>query len=141
MPIRRIAGCAALPGCARSDVAAPLQVLAERGLSATGSPPWRRASAPSPVGGLRLLAERTFDEVPHPTVLIVPGGGAPALAALATDRHLVAYVREAGIRAARGGRRHRQPVVCRRGGCRRKVRSAYETSCQSSRMIGSLHPS
>ncbi|HWG85268.1 MAG TPA: DJ-1/PfpI family protein [Deinococcales bacterium] len=42
---------------------------------------------------LRIAASHTFEEVPRPDVLVVPGGGLPAIAATA-DEQLINYVRE-----------------------------------------------
>ena len=41
---------------------------------------------------MRLVPEKTFDEVPHPFGMIVPGGGVAALEAMANDA-IVDYVR------------------------------------------------
>lgn len=43
----------------------------------------------------RLLPDKTFGEVPRPSVLVVPGGGQPAMAALGNET-LISYVRSAG---------------------------------------------
>jgi transcriptional regulator GlxA family with amidase domain len=43
---------------------------------------------------MRLIPEKTFDEVPHPFGIIVPGGGAAALEAMTNDA-IVDYVRTA----------------------------------------------
>ena len=43
---------------------------------------------------MRLIPEKTFDDVPHPFGIIVPGGGAAALEAMANDA-IVDYVRTA----------------------------------------------
>lgn len=86
------------PGCALLDIAAPLQYLAaSASLCRVTAVAARIRPVPSS-GSLRLLAERTFDELPHPAALIVPGGGPATLAALA-DRQLVGYVRTAAAHA------------------------------------------
>jgi transcriptional regulator GlxA family with amidase domain len=43
---------------------------------------------------MRLVPEKTFDDVPHPFGIIVPGGGAAALEAMGNDA-IVDYVRTA----------------------------------------------
>jgi transcriptional regulator GlxA family with amidase domain len=43
---------------------------------------------------MRLIPEKTFDDVPHPFGIIVPGGGVAALEAMANDA-IVDYVRTA----------------------------------------------
>src|SRR5919107_395975 len=43
---------------------------------------------------MRLIPEKTFDDVPHPFGIIVPGGGEAALEAMANDA-IVDYVRTA----------------------------------------------
>lgn len=48
---------------------------------------------------LRLLAERTFGEVPRPFGLIVPGGSLPAVQAAMSDPALVGYVQTAAVSA------------------------------------------
>lgn len=86
------------PGCAFLDVAVALQALLGC------APDYRVTTVAARIrplagdGSIRLLAERTFDESPAPAVLIVPGGGAPALASLA-DRQLVSYVQASAARA------------------------------------------
>ena len=47
---------------------------------------------------MRLIPEKTFDDVPHPFGIIVPGGGAAALEAMANDA-IVDYVRTAAENA------------------------------------------
>ncbi len=47
---------------------------------------------------LRLSATHTYDEVPSPYALLVPGGAAPTLKALA-DEKLIEYLRHAGANA------------------------------------------
>jgi transcriptional regulator GlxA family with amidase domain len=42
---------------------------------------------------LRVAAQATFDDVPHPDIIVVPGGGRPTLRQLGNDR-LLDYLRE-----------------------------------------------
>ncbi|AXK35279.1 DJ-1/PfpI family protein [Streptomyces armeniacus] len=86
------------PGCTPLDLVGPLQVLT--GLTAfdpsyevvvAGADTRTPADTDTP---LRLLASHTFEQVPRPAVLVVPGGGEPTLAALA-DESLVGWIREA----------------------------------------------
>ncbi|MEV4893077.1 DJ-1/PfpI family protein [Nonomuraea sp. NPDC055795] len=85
------------PGCTILDLVGPLQVLSTL---AAMRPEFRVV-----VAGERLeiwdtdtplwvRAGNTFDEVPAPDVIVVPGGGAPTLRAMADER-LLAYVRGA----------------------------------------------
>ncbi|AOS63840.1 Putative amidotransferase [Actinoalloteichus hymeniacidonis] len=84
------------PGLTPLDIVGPLQVLA--GLAAF-VPEYRVAvvaanteKMPSD-SGLLLAAEYTFDEVPDPFIVVVPGGMTPTLAAM-TDERLLRYLRE-----------------------------------------------
>jgi transcriptional regulator GlxA family with amidase domain len=49
-------------------------------------------------GPLKLVADKTFEQVPSPYALMVPGGAAPAMRAMSNEP-LLKYVRDAGSRA------------------------------------------
>ncbi|MDI2126545.1 DJ-1/PfpI family protein [Yinghuangia seranimata] len=100
-PLPRVIAFLAYPGMTLLDLVGPLQVMsalprfglpfevvvvgATRGPYTTDTP-------------LAVVPERTFDEVPGPDVLIVPGGEEPTIAAMA-DEQLIGYLRTAGATA------------------------------------------
>lgn len=49
-------------------------------------------------GPLKLVADKTFEQVPSPYALMVPGGAAPAMRAMSNEP-LLKYVRDVGSRA------------------------------------------
>jgi transcriptional regulator GlxA family with amidase domain len=73
------------PGLTPLDLVGPLQVLTEL---SKYSPRFRTLVVAEERGplvadnGLTLVPDKTFDEVPHPSILVVPGGGEPTLAAM-----------------------------------------------------------
>ncbi|MGW7353229.1 DJ-1/PfpI family protein [Streptomyces sp. NPDC054784] len=83
------------PGCTALDLVGPLQVL-------SGLPQLDPSYEVVVVGAdtapgatdtpLRLAASHTYEEVPDPAVVVVPGGAEPTLAALA-DEALVGWIR------------------------------------------------
>ncbi|WP_158894316.1 DJ-1/PfpI family protein [Amycolatopsis anabasis] len=85
------------PGLTVLDLVGPLQVL-------TDVPGYRTVVVAERLDtwetdtSLRVTASHTFAEVPDPSVVIVPGGGAPTLRALA-DETLIGYLRDVGGRA------------------------------------------
>lgn len=86
------------PGCDLHDLAALLQGLRPLEEVARVTTVAERIRPLSTGGSLRLLAERTFAELPSPEILIVPGGATSAVAAM-TDRHLTDYLRSAATHA------------------------------------------
>src|SRR5919199_1269224 len=93
---QKIVACTLYPGVTPLDLIGPLTVLRELGFGW----PFRTVvvgERTEPVATdtpLRLMAEQTFDEVPAPYAVVVPGGGAATLRAL-HDGALLAYVRSA----------------------------------------------
>lgn len=87
----------AYPGMTPLDLVGPLTVL--EGMAST-LPEYRTVvvgETKDPIGTdnpLRVAASHTYEEVPSPFALVVPGGAAPTLQALA-DRKLIGYLREA----------------------------------------------
>jgi transcriptional regulator GlxA family with amidase domain len=85
------------PGLTLLDLVGPLQALSL--LPALGFPfatvtVGETLDAVDTDVPLRITPNRTFDEVPRPSVLVVPGGTAPTMRALSDDR-LIEYVRTA----------------------------------------------
>lgn len=85
------------PGLTLLDLVGPLQVL--RGLEAI-APQFRTvvvAERVEPItsdSGVTVIPNKTFDDVPHPDVLIVPGGGVPTIKAMGNEA-IRKYVRSA----------------------------------------------
>jgi transcriptional regulator GlxA family with amidase domain len=89
------------PGLAALDLIGPLQVLKTL---ETFAPRYRTvvvAERAGPVGSdvpVQLIPDRTFDEVPHPYAIVVPGGRLPTIRAM-SDPAMRAYVRSAAASA------------------------------------------
>ena len=89
------------PGLTALDLVGPLQVLTELERFA---PRYRtvvvgRNTEPMPTDlPLQLVADRTFAEIPHPDVLVVPGGRIGTIRAM-SDPGVRAYVRTAAASA------------------------------------------
>ncbi len=79
------------PGCALLDVVTPLAELRTLGEGYRITTVASRMRPMSGSGPVRLLAERTFDEVGAPAAILVPGGGASTVTAL-SERPLIAYL-------------------------------------------------
>ncbi|MGE0385861.1 MAG: DJ-1/PfpI family protein [Gammaproteobacteria bacterium] len=94
----RVIAFVAYPGLTPLDLVGPLQVLALLG------PPYKVAvvgAAAAPMATdtpLKLVPSHTYADVPEPYALIVPGGGAGAVRAMA-DAALQEYLREAAAHA------------------------------------------
>ncbi|UQS26080.1 DJ-1/PfpI family protein [Amycolatopsis thermalba] len=89
------------PGLTPLDLIGPLQVLASLRHADPSFEATVVAESLDPVHSdipLSLTAERTFDDVPAPYALVVPGGQAGTLRALTNER-LLDYVRSAAARA------------------------------------------
>jgi transcriptional regulator GlxA family with amidase domain len=89
------------PGLTLLDLVGPLQVLAGLEKLAPGFRTvvvWaHREPVPTDVG-MSVLPDRTFDEVPHPAIVVVPGGSVPTIRAMSNP--LVRdYVRSAAASA------------------------------------------
>jgi transcriptional regulator GlxA family with amidase domain len=89
------------PGLTPLDLVGPLEVFTILGLLIQDYRPVVVGETLEPVGTdgpLKLVADKTFAEVPHPFALIVPGGGAPTMRALGNEP-LLAYLRTAAEKA------------------------------------------
>ncbi|MGY1727963.1 DJ-1/PfpI family protein [Geodermatophilus sp. SYSU D01062] len=89
------------PGLTVLDLVGPLQVLTAMQRFAPGYRTvtvWaRREPVPTDVG-VPMVPDRTFDEVPHPAIVLVPGGAIPTIRAM-TDPLVRDYVRSAAATA------------------------------------------
>ncbi|MEC3976727.1 DJ-1/PfpI family protein [Amycolatopsis sp. H20-H5] len=89
------------PGLTPLDLVGPLQVLSGLAGSGLGFRVVVVGETLDPVATdtpLRIAPSHTFDAVPTPYALVVPGGAAPTLRAL-TDTTLVGYLRDAAANA------------------------------------------
>ncbi|ANY08920.1 DJ-1/PfpI family protein [Pseudonocardia sp. HH130630-07] len=96
-----IVACIVYPGMTLLDLVGPLQVLRTAG-AARGWTVHTVGAGTSPVetdAGLDVAATATFDDVPEPDVVVVPGGGAPTFRAM-DDRTLLAYLAGSGRNGA-----------------------------------------
>ena len=93
--------CVLFPGTDPLDLIGPMQAL---NMLAFLGPGWRtvvvaeRIEAYETEGPLRITPSHTFDEVPTPDVLVVPGASTPAFRAM-TDETLLNYLRSAAAHA------------------------------------------
>jgi putative intracellular protease/amidase len=77
------------PGLTLLDLVGPLQVFASLRQFNDQYRPVVVAERLEPMatdGPLKVIADHTFGDVPDPEVVIVPGGGAPTIKAMATPR-------------------------------------------------------
>ncbi|MGY1738149.1 DJ-1/PfpI family protein [Geodermatophilus sp. SYSU D00684] len=97
----RLVALVLYPGLTVLDLVGPLQVLTVLQRLAPGHRPvtvWaRREPVPTDVG-VRVLPDRTFEEVPHPAIVLVPGGAMPTIRAMG-DPLVRDYVRSAAASA------------------------------------------
>jgi transcriptional regulator GlxA family with amidase domain len=87
----------AYPGLTALDLVGPLQVFSALPRFAPEFQPVVVAETLQPVGTdtpLKLVPDKTFDEVPAPFGVLVPGGAAPTIRAMAHEP-LLAYIRTA----------------------------------------------
>ncbi|MGY1780201.1 DJ-1/PfpI family protein [Geodermatophilus sp. SYSU D01036] len=100
-PDERLVALVLYPGLTVLDLVGPLQVLTVLQRLAPGHRPvtvWaRREPVPTDVG-VRVLPDRTFEEVPHPAIVLVPGGAMPTIRAMG-DPLVRDYVRSAAASA------------------------------------------
>ena len=85
------------PGLTLLDLVGPLQVFAALRRFSDQYRPVVVAERLEPMatdGPLKVIADQTFDQVPDPTVVIVPGGGAPTIKAMG-DSAIHEYLRQA----------------------------------------------
>ena len=89
------------PGLTPLDLVGPLEVFTMLGMLNPEYRPVVVGQTLDPVdtdGPLRLVADKSFAEVPNPFAFIVPGGTAPTMRALG-DEPLLAYLRAAAEKA------------------------------------------
>jgi transcriptional regulator GlxA family with amidase domain len=98
---RKTIACVLYPGVDPLDLIGPMQAL---GLLAYLQPNWQvvtvaeRIEAIATEGSLLFTPSHSFDQVPTPQVLVVPGASAPAFRAM-TDETLLNYLRTAAAQA------------------------------------------
>jgi transcriptional regulator GlxA family with amidase domain len=89
------------PGLTVLDLVGPLQVLTMLARLAPGYRPVVVGARREPVRtdvGVPMVPDRTFADVPHPAIVVVPGGGLPTIRAM-SDPTVRAYVRSAAASA------------------------------------------
>jgi transcriptional regulator GlxA family with amidase domain len=89
------------PGLTVLDLVGPLQVLTMLQRLAPGYRPVVVGARHEPVptdAGVPVIPDRTFDEVPHPAIVLVPGGALPTIRAM-SDPLVRDYVRSAAATA------------------------------------------
>jgi len=85
------------PGLTVFDLVGPLQVISALSQIASQFQPVIVAERLEPVQtdiGVSMIPDKTFDELPHPDVIVVPGGGQPTLRAMSNPA-IRKYVRTA----------------------------------------------
>jgi transcriptional regulator GlxA family with amidase domain len=100
-PEERLIAFVLYPGLTVLDLVGPLQVLTELQRFVPGYRTvtvWaRREPVPTDVG-VAVVPDRTFEEVPHPAIVLVPGGALPTIRAM-SDPLVRDYVRSAAASA------------------------------------------
>jgi transcriptional regulator GlxA family with amidase domain len=100
-PDERLIAFVLYPGLTVLDLVGPLQVLTAMQRFAPGYRTvtvWaRREPVPTDVG-VAVVPDRTFEEVPHPAIVLVPGGALPTIRAM-SDPLVRDYVRSAAASA------------------------------------------
>jgi transcriptional regulator GlxA family with amidase domain len=89
------------PGLTVLDLVGPLQVLTMLQRFAPGYRPvtvWVRREPVPTDAGVPMVPDRTFEEVPHPAIVLVPGGALPTIRAM-SDPLVRDYVRSAAASA------------------------------------------
>ncbi|HZB51670.1 MAG TPA: DJ-1/PfpI family protein [Mycobacteriales bacterium] len=89
------------PGLTVLDLVGPLQVLTMLQRLAPGYRPvtvWARREPVPTDAGVAVVPDRTFEEVPHPAIVLVPGGALPTIRAM-SDPLVRDYVRSAAASA------------------------------------------
>jgi transcriptional regulator GlxA family with amidase domain len=89
------------PGLTVLDAVGPLQVLTTLQRFAPGYRTVTVGADREPVptdAGVAVVPDRTFEEVPHPAIVVVPGGALPTIRAM-TDPRVRDYVRSAAASA------------------------------------------
>ena len=85
------------PGLTAFDLVGPLQVISQLSSTHTEIRPVVVGERVEPMdtdAGVQLVPDRTFEEVPHPFALVVPGGTRPTFKAMSNPA-IRAYVRNA----------------------------------------------
>ncbi|WP_448640903.1 DJ-1/PfpI family protein [Geodermatophilus sp. URMC 63] len=89
------------PGLTVLDMVGPLQVLTMLQRLVPGYRPvtvWARREPVPTDAGVSVVPDRTFEEVPHPAIVLVPGGAIPTIRAM-SDPLVRDYVRSAAASA------------------------------------------
>ena len=89
------------PGLTVLDLVGPLQVLTMLQRLAPGyrtTVVWARREPVPTDAGVAVVPDRTFEEVPHPAIVLVPGGAIPTIRAM-SDPLVRDYVRSAAASA------------------------------------------
>ncbi len=89
------------PGLTVLDLVGPLQVLTMLQRLSPGYRPvtvWARREPVPTDAGVAMVPDRTFEEVPHPAIVLVPGGALPTIRAM-SDPLVREYVRSAAASA------------------------------------------
>ncbi|MGY1615819.1 DJ-1/PfpI family protein [Geodermatophilus sp. SYSU D00691] len=89
------------PGLTVLDLVGPLQVLTMLQRFAPGHRTvtvWARREPVPTDAGVRVVPDRTFEEVPHPAIVLVPGGAMPTIRAM-SDPLVRDYVRSTAASA------------------------------------------
>ena len=89
------------PGLTVLDLVGPLQVLTMLQRLAPGYrcvTVWARREPVPTDAGVAVVPDRTFEEVPHPAIVLVPGGALPPIRAM-SDPLVRGYVRSAAASA------------------------------------------
>jgi len=96
-PGEKIIAFVLYPGLTPLDLVGPLQVFSSLRKFAPEYRPIVVAERITPLASdieVEMMAEKTFAEVPHPAILVVPGGTVPTLRAM-SDEAVRTYVRRA----------------------------------------------
>jgi transcriptional regulator GlxA family with amidase domain len=100
-PGERLLALVLYPGLTVLDLVGPLQVLTALQRFAPGWRPvtvWARKEPVPTDAGVPVVPDRTFAEVPHPAIVLVPGGALPTIRAM-SDPLVRDYVRSAAATA------------------------------------------
>ncbi|MGY1784572.1 DJ-1/PfpI family protein [Geodermatophilus sp. SYSU D00698] len=100
-PDERLIAFVLHPGLTVLDLVGPLQVLTVLQGFAPGYRPvtvWARREPVPTDAGVAVVPDRTFEEVPHPAIVLVPGGALPTIRAMG-DPRVRDYVRSAAASA------------------------------------------
>jgi transcriptional regulator GlxA family with amidase domain len=99
--VERLIALVLYPGLTVLDLIGPLQVLTMLQRFAPGYRPvtvWARREPVPTDAGVSVVPDRTFEEVAHPAIVLVPGGALPTIRAM-SDPRVRDYVRSAAASA------------------------------------------